>query len=302
MWFGGGLNKLNYKINEVTKSTKNKMKLLIISTTLSLLSSFAFGQQTQTGEDPFYYQVSGLIYVKEFNALEREKTETLKIPKEPLRFKIVSKEVNATDNSTFYVIKFLQINIETGPLIESLRSNTFFVNSDDNNKFFWIRKDELDNYLADGFVTKSYKIPNAKIAYGANISLPFKLRTKTSGQNIKITPDLTLGGYLGIKWRISHTMPFYVTAPIVSLGLATLSLNDNNNPTTPNKGDGTVLGITGSTGLVFQLNDFQFGFMLGRDKAAGEIGKDWIYNNKTWYSFSIGYSFLGNNSENDKKK
>jgi hypothetical protein len=175
----------------------------------------------------------------------------------------------------------LQINDESGVTkIATLKNNTNFVNSADNDKFFWIRKDELDNYMTDGFITKSYKTPNTNIAYGANISLPFKLRTETNGQNIKITPDLTLGGYLGMKWRISQT---------------------NNNPTSPNKGDGTVLGITGSTGLVFQLSDFQFGLMLGWDRAAGEIGKDWIYNNKTWYSFSIGYSFLGNNADKDKK-
>jgi hypothetical protein len=52
-------------------------------------------------------------------------------------------------------------------------------------------------------------------------------------------------------------------SPILILGLATLSINDNNNSTISNKGDGTVLGITGATGLVFQLSDFQFGLMLG---------------------------------------
>lgn len=278
------------------------IKSLTITIAFLLLTTIVFGQQTQTGEDPFFYKVSGLVYVKEFDALTRTKTTTLKIPKEPLKFKIVSKEVDATDNSTFYVIKFLQINDEASiTKIAALKNSTNFINSADNDKFFWIRKDELDNYMTDGFITKSYKTPNANIAYGANISLPFKLRTETNGQNIKITPDLTLGGYLGVKWRISKTKPFYVTAPVVSLGLATLSINDNNNPTSPNKGDGTVLGITGSSGLVFQLNDFQFGLMLGWDRAAGEIGKDWIYNNKTWYSFSIGYSFLGNNSDKDNK-
>jgi hypothetical protein len=277
-------------------------KLFVTSIVFCIFTSIAFGQQTQANEDPFFYKVSGLVYVKEFNALTRTKTTTLKIPKEPLKFKIVSKEVDATDNSTFYVIKFLQINDETGSdKIASLKNNTNFVNSADNDKFFWIRKDELDNYQTNEFITKSYKIPNVNIAYGANISLPFKLRTETNGQNIKITPDLTLGGYLGLKWRISKKKPFYVTAPVISIGLATLSLNDNSNPTSPSKGDGTVLGITGSTGAVFQFNDFQFGLMLGWDRAAGEIGKDWIYNNKTWYSFSIGYSFLGNNTDNNKQ-
>lgn len=293
-------------------------KSIITSLILCFLIGISYGQQDQTIEDPYYYEISGLVYVKEFNTLTKTKTEIQKIPKEPLRFRIVSKEINAIDNSTFYIIQFLRIksgsdetvkiivdgrwkNKKVTKTVEStLKGSAIFINSDDNNKYFWIRKDELDNYMTDDFITKSYKTPNTDISYGANISLPFKLRTETNGQNIKITPDLTLGGYLGVKWRLSHTKPFYLTAPVVSLGLATLSINDNNNPTTPNKGDGTVLGITGSTGLVFQLNDFQFGLMLGWDRAAGEIGKDWIYNNKTWYSFSIGYSFLGNTKDKEK--
>lgn len=277
------------------------IKSLNFTIAFLLFTTIVFAQQTQVVDDPFFYKVSGLVYVKEFDAMTRAKTTNLKIPKEPLKFKIVSKEVDASDNSTFYIIKFLQIVDEaSNSKIATLKNNTNFINSADNDKYFWIRKDELDSYMTDGFITKSYKTPNANIAYGSNISLPFKLRTETNGQNIKITPDLTLGGYLGIRWRISKTKPFYATAPIVTLGLATLSINDNNNPTTPNKGDGTVLGITGSSGLVFQLNDFQFGLMLGWDRAAGEIGKNWIYNNKTWYSFSIGYSFLGNNTDKNK--
>ncbi|MES2478883.1 MAG: hypothetical protein V4561_07340 [Bacteroidota bacterium] len=282
------------------------MKKTLLSTFIAcLIYGLAFGQQSQSTDDPFYYQVAGLVYVKEFNAVTRAKTITQKIPKEPLKFKIVSKETDATDNSTYYVVQFLNIADETGNAIAAvaaLKSSTTFINSDDNNKFYWIRKDELDNYMTNDFVKKSYRIPNLSPTYGANISLPFKLRPKTGGQNIKITPDLTLGGYLGARWRLSHKDPFYLSFPVVSLGLSTLTINDNNNSSTTNKGDGTVLGITGSWGAVFQLKDFQFGLIMGWDRAAGELGKDWIYNDKPWYSFSIGFSFLGNNADKDKEK
>ncbi len=260
--------------------------------------------QSQTNEDPFSYKINGLVYVKEFNSLTRSKTQTQKIPKTDLLFNIVSKEIESSDNSTYYVIQFPPITDNTvtvaGESI-TLKGNTNFVNSDDNDKYFWIRKDELDNYLEDGFIVKSYDIPNTRVTYGANISLPFKLRPKTDGQNIKITPEIMLGGYLGAKWRISRKEPFYLSLPIVTLGLATLNVNDNNNPSNPDKGDGTVLGFTGTWGGVFQLNDFQFGFVMGWDRAAGEIGKDWIYNGKPWYSFSIGYTFIGDKPDKDKK-
>ncbi|MEX0968402.1 MAG: hypothetical protein WD077_14300 [Bacteroidia bacterium] len=258
----------------------------------SLLSQ----NQGQTIEDPFYYQVAGLVYVKIFDPVLRSKTPTVKIPKEPLKFKIVGKEIEPSDNSVFYVIKFLPIKDETGA-ISALKGSSNYVNSSDNHVFFWINENELNRYVENGFIVKSYKAPNARLTYGANLSLPFKLRPKLSDHNIKITPDLTLGGYIGIKYRLSHTEPYYLSFPLVTLGLATLSITDENNPASPNKGDGTVLGITASWGGVFQFDDFQFGLMMGWDRAAGEIGSAWIYNDIPWYSFSIGYSFIGRASD-----
>ncbi len=293
-------------------------KTILICIFLYTIVAITFGQQSQITEDPYYYQVKGYVTVKEFDLSTRTKTTIQKTPMSPLRFKIVGEETDQTDHTTYYIIQFLAIKSEsdetivttvTGPrryrtktrrVVSTLKGSAIFINSDDNDKLFWLKKEELDSYITKGFIFKSYKIPSATVSYGANISLPFKLRSKTDGQNIKITPDLTLGGYLGVKWRLVHTKPYYVTAPVISLGVATLSINDNNTSTLPNKGDGAVLGITGSTGLVFQLDKFQFGLILGWDRAAGEIGKDWIYNNKTWYSFSIGYTFLGNGVDNGK--
>jgi hypothetical protein len=260
------------------------------------------GQQLQIAEDPYNYKIEGLVYVKEFNETRREKDTIQRIPKEPLKFRIVGKEVDKNDNSSFYIIKFLPIEsksdfIKQGDDRFILKGNKLYINSVDNKKYFWIRKDEFENYITDNFITKSYKTLIPKISYGANILLPFKLRTKIEGENIRITPDITLGGYIGFKWRLSSTIPFYVTTPVISLGLATLSINDNNNSSSTTQGDGTVLGITGSTGFVFQINDFEMGLMVGWDRASGELGKDWIYNGKAWYSFSIGYSFFGNNPD-----
>lgn len=263
---------------------------------LFLCVGFAYSQQSQTSEDPFSYKVVGLFYIQEYTVATKTKTTTTKIPKSPLKFKIVGTEIDPTDNSSFYILQFSPISVETGT-IATLVNSTTFVNSGDNNKYFWIRKDAFDRYFNDKIIVKSYSIPNINFTYGANISIPFKLRPKVNDLNIKITPELTLGGYIGAKSRISPSKRFYMSFPVVTLGLATLSINDDNTDSETKTGDGTVLGYTGSTGIIFQFDDFQFGLMVGKDRAAGEIGKNWIYNDKVWYSFSIGYSFIG-----DKEK
>jgi hypothetical protein len=280
-----------------------KSFLIVIAVTITILS-FA---QEQEVDAPFYYQVSGLVYVYNYNISTRTQQTTFKIPKPPLKFEIVRKEQNtstANANYDYYIIKFLPItsdNVTVAGATVSLTNSTQFVNSADNQGYFWIRQDELNNLLDDKTIKKSYKFTH-NLAYGANVSLPFKLRPKVNDQNIRITPDITLTGYLGVKHRISHKDPFYITFPMVTLGLATLPITGETDGSVDDKGDGMVLGVTTSTGLVFQLKDFQLGFLMGWDKAAGELGKTWIYNGKTWYSFSIGFTFLGNNKQPEEKK
>ena len=43
--------------------------------------------------------------------------------------------------------------------------------------------------------------------------------------------------------------------------------------------------------VVFCTNEFNIGFVAGQDFASG-VGERWIYNNKFWYSFSMGHSFF----------
>lgn len=106
-----------------------------------------------------------------------------------------------------------------------------------------------------------------------------------------MTTDVTLGAYLGVRKRLSRRDPVYVTIPLV-LGLSFINLNDNTVSSTAGEQSSEVVpGWTWSTGMIFQIDRFNAGIVLGRDYASG-VGSNWLYNNETWYSFAIGYSFL----------
>ena len=252
--------------------------------------------QSQNFNDPFGYRIIGLVYVKTFDADERKPEDDQKIARPGLIFNIVAEEVNKTTNASYYVIQFPPITdhiVTMNDTTTTLKGNSDFVNSDNNDDYHWMEKSALDGYMQGGFIRKSHKtfIPN--LTYGGHVTLPFKLRPKIDTLNFRLTKEIMLGGYLGAKWRISQYQPFYLSFPIISLGLATLDFDNETNPNNATVGNGTVLGITGSFGGIFQLNDFQFGFLMGWDKAAGQIGKSWIYNGKHWFSFSVGYTFIG---------
>ena len=67
----------------------------------------------------------------------------------------------------------------------------------------------------------------------------------------------------------------------------------SNQDTCPNDpGNEIVPGFTFGSGLIFQINQYEFGLVGGWDFGTGSAGSDWIYNEKPWVSFAIGYSFL----------
>ena len=124
------------------------------------------------------------------------------------------------------------------------------------------------------------------------LSIPFKLRPSLDTSNFALATDATIGPYLGITKRLARRREFYATVPL-TLGLSYLNVNDNNTDTSVRRSDVNVLpGVSWSTGLIFQLNQFNIGFVLGKDYVS-DIGDAWQYHGKTWYAFALGYSFLG---------
>lgn len=131
---------------------------------------------------------------------------------------------------------------------------------------------------------------STKLASGF-ISVPFKLRPKQDSVSFNITTDITLGAYIGMKKRISRQGNNYIVFPF-TLGLSYINVgNSQTSNVDTNNNSSIIPGWTWSTGLVFDLNGVNIGFVMGQDFASG-VGEDWLYNKKLWYSFSIGYSFF----------
>ncbi|HEX8113190.1 MAG TPA: hypothetical protein VF516_35915 [Kofleriaceae bacterium] len=167
---------------------------------------------------------------------------------------------------------------------------------DDKRKeraYFCIDRIDFNHLLNAGSIIKIYDKWHSDMVYGLSLVLPFKLRPATAGFNTALTESLTLGGVLGARWRISRFLDYHVDFPVVTAGLSTLDIEQGRAPSTMDGGK-QVLGFTASVGAVLELTDFQLGLMVGVDHAPGDQGQGWVYNDKVWYSFSIGYTFLKN--------
>lgn len=162
--------------------------------------------------------------------------------------------------------------------------------TDLNGKVLAIEKTEFDLLKKSDYYSINFlRLSNYNFSSGF-LTVPFKLRPSKDSLKSSITTDITLGPYFGITKRIASKRRYYLTIP-ANLGLSYININNNNTTNIKNNDIGVVPGISWATGLIFQLEDFNIGFLLGKDYASG-IGNKWIYNKELWYSFAIGYNFL----------
>jgi len=126
---------------------------------------------------------------------------------------------------------------------------------------------------------------------GGQLTLPFKIRRSPENHTFRLTTDVTLGGYVGYTRKISTKKDFFLTVPLTA-GLTFINLTNNNTAVTLTEVDAEIIpGLTWSTGLIFQMEQYSFGLMVGKDYAS-EVGDQWQYHGKIWWSFGIGFVFL----------
>lgn len=156
-----------------------------------------------------------------------------------------------------------------------------------------ILKNDFEKLKLEGKIKDVYSLKwrhSTKLASGF-MTIPFKLRPSQDSVNFNLTTDITLGPYIGVKKRISRQGNNFIVLP-ATLGLSYINVGNSETSNVNTENNSSVVpGWTWSTGLIFDLNGFNVGFVLGQDFASG-VGQDWLYNKKLWYSFSIGYSFF----------
>lgn len=274
------------------------MKKMIFILSLLISSEVINGQdQVRDFESKIYFELNGIVNFYEVNNRNQIQKDTIYYSTSGFLINADWSEVSI-DNKIYIKIKYPRYkNGKQYPLKETMKeflqiNPVIHPINNINGKTLCIPKEEFDQIPKTPLYSISFKkLNNYKITAG-QLTLPFKLRPKEGDIKFQMTTDVTIGAYGGIRKRISRTHPTYITIPFV-LGVSFINVNDNtttiSNPEEIKSG--LTPGLTWSTGIIIQTNRLNLGFVLGRDYASG-YAEDWIYHNKTWYSFGIGYSFL----------
>ncbi|SDM21023.1 hypothetical protein [Kriegella aquimaris] len=311
------------------KSIKIFISILLVL--IFVLPSFS-QENNQISDEPFLYQVNGRVALRLFEGEYKVPTNSAEISGK-YGYDLVGKYKTLVESLEIeYVLLQLrnwkyktattsiQDSLAIGKVKMILRgkyrnkgkykgkSTPFYyidntpniIDQEDQDKVYVMRMTDFKYQLDEGFIRKRYDTSNFHIDWGASLTLPFKMRPEVNDLNMKITPEISLGGFFGLRKRINPYKPHYIYLPVVTAGVTIIGLNKDNVIVEQNTGDakdGLVFARTVSAGIVIALDDFQLGAVMGWDKAGGEIGKDWIYNDRPWFSFQIGFNFLQRKNE-----
>lgn len=287
------------------------MKTFLTLTLILTISLNVLGQNSDENiqdKDVRYLSKKGIT----FYVLDLKNSNTL----EPIEEKQTAYPLEFVLPNTLIVrgeyteVQFLTISNENDKEVYSLdgksstklKGSEDYINSEDNGKRFFIKTNELSRFLEDGNIEQQFKKWSPKLVTGATISTPFKFRPKVGDKNYIFSPELSLGPFIGANFRMDKKLPIFLNL-ILSAGINSININDNVQLDEDEK-DGLALGFYTSVGAVVQINDFQVGALYGYDFVSGEMGKNWLYNEKPWFSFSIGFNFLSsiNKAEAKAKK
>lgn len=137
---------------------------------------------------------------------------------------------------------------------------------------------------------KHWILRNARIC-GGQITLPFKIREDAENHTFRLTTDVTLGGFVGYTRKLGAKGNYSLTLPFTA-GVTFININNNNTSLRQEQEDATVVpGLSWCTGIILQMESYSVGLLFGKDYAS-EVGNQWAYHGKTWWSFGVGFVFL----------
>lgn len=150
--------------------------------------------------------------------------------------------------------------------------------------YYTITKAQLD------FKARPITRSNIDLIVG-NVITPVKLRFAP----FDFTKDITLGSTFGVKYNLGKKQAAAIDG-LLGIGISTITIDSlSSHGKTIQPVD--LLAFTASLGLVLEFGNAQVGAFCGLDFISNKNQSDynWIYRNKPWISFGVGYSIFSFN-------
>lgn len=174
---------------------------------------------------------------------------------------------------------------ETGYDDTTKWKNDEFIDGSDFNTWLWIRKSDF-NELAikyDPGITANFVL--------SGLTVPFKFRAAAGSQSSSIiNGDVNVGSLVG--WRFAKGDKYSLSIG-GHFGFSSIPLDASNNTNLSGDITETIRGLNYGYGIILDVNKrCQIGLVSGYDCGFGRLAKTYVYQNRSWFSFSLNYKFL----------
>jgi hypothetical protein len=146
----------------------------------------------------------------------------------------------------------------------------------------------VDKEIFNRTSTRVYRRFSWDLAAGV-LLLPIKLRGGGS-RDFDFSKDVTLGTVAGPRWRIHSQRDVFVSV-LGGAGITAVTLDAENTAGVVTEATDRA-AVTVTTGVMFEVNRFQLGLMVGWDQISNPNQQNWEYQGHRWLSLGLGYTLL----------
>lgn len=182
-------------------------------------------------------------------------------------------------HDTYCIIRFTLL-----PTNKKIKTSFYVTDDFTNYTYFLITKAQLD------FKAEKIQRSDLQLLVG-NIFTPIKLRFKP----FDFSKDISVGTTFGLKYAVHEKQNTAIDA-LMGIGISSIVI-DSFSTKQSMLATNDLLSFTLSCGMVLEFGNAQIGIFSGLDfiSNANQQQYEWIYKNKPWISFGIGYSLFSFN-------
>lgn len=213
------------------------------------------------------------------------------------KFKIIKNSLVHNDTATYRLAKDMPIRItkSTNDTLFIQLSQSGEVDVPSNNLLNKVEKPSENLYILISEGSDKLRFTDFDIS---PLVIPLKIRPALDNNPLQFLGDVAIGPYLGYQRgtkslnTVSQSTQTALTFCV--FGSPTMiNLNPSNQSNdTPNSS--SVLGISLGAGILLDVNNLQFGLVSGWDWISGTASETWVYQGKSWLSFSFAFNLSNN--------
>ncbi len=154
------------------------------------------------------------------------------------------------------------------------------------NKWLYVRRSTVDSLQYDHYPKTTWGFVSSIL------TVPFKIRPKVGDRETSLyNSNFNVGDFFGLRVGILNNDIGITVGG--TLGVSTQEQTAAVNTALTGTTSQNMAALNYGLGIMLDVwKNTQIGFVAGRDSGFGDLKKTYVYQNKTWFAFSLSFNFF----------